>query len=55
MNKYINLIIGIVIYFVPAMVMYCFLRNTDWGIMIMIMWLSFAWALSLWVINYLEN
>lgn len=55
MNKYINLIIGGLIYFVPPSVMYYFIGNNDKSVMMIVLWLCSAWALSLWVIYYLEN
>ena len=51
MNKLINLIIGGLIYFVPAIVIYQ-IDKTGYGV---IAWLMLAWSLSIFAIMYLEN
>jgi hypothetical protein len=51
MNKLINLTIGALIYFVPAIVIYK-IDKTGYGVFV---WLTLAWSLSILVILYLEQ
>ncbi len=54
MTKYINLIIAGLVYFVPPFVIYYYNGNSDFSIMMMILWLMFGWVISSGILMYLK-
>jgi hypothetical protein len=51
MKKYLNLIIYLTLYFVPAIIFYKVFNSPDFACL----WLFLGWIIVLFVVVYLEN